>query len=49
MLALVRVAGAVRASWLSYLNGLIGVWLFISAFWLDDTKRRPGTTSSSAP
>ena len=39
VLALVRVAGAAGASWLSYLNGLIGAWLFISAFWLDDTSQ----------
>jgi hypothetical protein len=32
--ALVRTAGAYRAAWLSILNMAIGVWLFISAFWL---------------
>jgi SPW repeat-containing protein len=35
--ALARVSGAYRAAWLSWLNALIGVWLFISAFWLDAT------------
>jgi hypothetical protein len=30
VIALVRVAGAYKASWLSYLNGLIGVWLLAS-------------------
>jgi hypothetical protein len=32
--ALVRAAGAYGAAWLSWLNMAIGVWLFISAFWL---------------
>lgn len=32
--ALARIAGGVRAVWLSWLNMAIGVWLFISAFWL---------------
>jgi SPW repeat len=36
-LALVRVSGAYRASWMSWLNVLIGAWIFISAFWLDNT------------
>jgi hypothetical protein len=35
---LARVLGAYRASWLSWLNALIGVWLFVSAFWLDSTS-----------
>ena len=38
VLALARVAGAYRASWMSWLNMLIGAWIFISAFWLDDTS-----------
>lgn len=37
--AFARVAGAHRASWLSYLNMLIGAWIFASAFWLDSTGR----------
>jgi hypothetical protein len=37
LIALARVAGAYRASWLSWLNALIGVWIFVSAFWLDAT------------
>jgi hypothetical protein len=37
LLALARVLGASRAAWLSVLNMLIGAWIFISAFWLDDT------------
>jgi hypothetical protein len=36
-LALARVAGAHRAAWMSWLSMLIGAWIFISAFWLDDT------------
>jgi SPW repeat len=38
LIALARVAGAYRASWLSWLNALIGVWIFVSAFWLDATS-----------
>jgi SPW repeat len=36
--ALARVAGALRAFWLSWINMLIGVWIFVSAFWLDATS-----------
>ena len=39
LFALVRVAGAYRESWLSYLNSLIGIWLFISAWWLADSAQ----------
>jgi hypothetical protein len=39
VLALARAAGAFRASALSALNMAIGVWLFISAWWLADTAR----------
>lgn len=34
--ALVRVSGAYRQSWLSGVNVLVGAWLFASAFWLTD-------------
>lgn len=37
VLALVRLAGAYRASWLSWINAAIGVWLFVSAYWLADS------------
>jgi SPW repeat len=37
LIAAARFAGAYRASWLSWLNALIGAWIFVSAFWLDDT------------
>jgi SPW repeat len=37
--ALIRTAGAYREAWLSSLNMAIGVWLFISAFWLASTTR----------
>jgi hypothetical protein len=33
-LALIRMSGAYRESWLSWTNALVGVWVFISAFWL---------------
>ena len=39
LIGLARVTGAQRASELSWINALIGVWIFISAFWLDDTGR----------
>jgi hypothetical protein len=39
VLALVRLGGAFRASVLSWINMAIGVWLFISAWWLADTAR----------
>lgn len=42
VLALVRISGAYRASELSWINALIGVWLFVSAFWLDSTGRAGG-------
>jgi hypothetical protein len=32
LLALLRVVGAYRASWLSWLNALAGAWLTLSAF-----------------
>jgi SPW repeat len=35
--ALIRMSGAYRAEGLSYLNALIGIWIFVSAFWLDAT------------
>lgn len=38
-LALVRATGAYRASELSWINAVIGVWLFVSAFWLDSSGR----------
>jgi hypothetical protein len=37
--ALIRIAGAYRAEWLSWLNALIGAWVFASAFWLDSSGR----------
>jgi SPW repeat len=36
--ALIRMSGAYREEWLSYLNALIGIWIFVSAFWLDATS-----------
>lgn len=33
-LAFVRAAGAYRESALSWINWLVGIWLFISGFWL---------------
>ncbi len=35
ILALVRAAGAYRAQWMSWINALIGVWLFVAAFTID--------------
>jgi hypothetical protein len=39
ILALARAAGAYRAVGLSMLNMAIGVWLFISAFWLAQSSQ----------
>jgi hypothetical protein len=39
VLAAARAAGAYRAAVLSWVNMAIGVWLFISAFWLASTPR----------
>jgi hypothetical protein len=38
-LALVRAAGAYRAEILSWVNMAIGIWLFISAFWLASSSQ----------
>ena len=34
---LTRVLGAYRASWMSWLNALIGAWIFIAAFTIDSS------------
>jgi SPW repeat len=34
---LIRMLGAYRHAWLSWVNAAIGVWVFVSAFWLDNT------------
>jgi hypothetical protein len=39
VLAGARALGAYRQAWMSWLNMLIGAWIFISAFWLDATSR----------
>jgi len=39
VLALARLTGAYEAAWLSWLNMAIGVWLFISAFWLASSSQ----------
>jgi peptidoglycan/LPS O-acetylase OafA/YrhL len=39
VLALARVAGLYRESWLSVVNAVIGLWLFASAFWLADSTQ----------
>jgi hypothetical protein len=39
VVALARLGGAYRATWLAWLNMAIGVWLFISGFWLASTPR----------
>jgi hypothetical protein len=35
--ALTRASGAYREEWLSWLNALIGIWLFVAAFTIDHT------------
>jgi hypothetical protein len=39
VVALARLGGAYRATWLAWLNMAIGVWLFVSGFWLASTAR----------
>jgi hypothetical protein len=39
VVALARLGGAYRATWLAWLNMAIGVWLFIAGFWLASTAR----------
>lgn len=39
ILALIRISGAYRASWLSWINMIVGAWIFVSAFWLDNIAR----------
>jgi hypothetical protein len=34
VLALIKGAGAYEESWLSWINALIGIWLFVSGWWL---------------
>jgi hypothetical protein len=36
--ALTRATGAYREDWLSWINALIGVWLFVAAFTIDHTS-----------
>jgi SPW repeat-containing protein len=36
---LAHVLGAYRDSWLSWLNALIGIWIFIAAFTIDSSGR----------
>jgi hypothetical protein len=38
ILALTRVGGALRESWISVVNALIGVWLFVAAFTIDASR-----------
>ena len=35
LLAVARATGAFRAVWLSWINALIGAWLFVAAFTID--------------
>jgi SPW repeat-containing protein len=43
ILGLVRVSGAYRAAELSWVNAIVGAWIFVSAFWLDAS----GTASAN--
>ncbi len=36
-LGLVRVTRTLRGSWVGYLSALAGGWVFVAAFWLDDS------------
>ncbi len=35
LIALIRALGGFRASWLSWINALIGAWVFVAAFTID--------------
>jgi hypothetical protein len=37
LLALTKIGGALRASWLSIVNAVIGVWVFVAAFTIDSS------------
>src|SRR5689334_18539317 len=37
LLALTKISGALRVSWLSIVNAVIGVWLFVAAFTIDSS------------
>ncbi len=37
LLALAKIGGALRATWLSAVNAVIGVWLFVAAFTIDSS------------
>jgi hypothetical protein len=37
LIAVARASGAYRAAWLSLVNAAVGIWIFLSAFWLDET------------
>lgn len=38
-IAFIRLGGAARVHILSRLNAVLALWIFVSAFWLDDTHR----------
>jgi SPW repeat len=38
LLALIRISGAYRESWLSVINAIVGVWLFVSAWAIDQSS-----------
>lgn len=38
-IAFIRLGGAARVSALSRLNAVLALWIFASAFWLDDSHR----------
>jgi hypothetical protein len=42
VLALIRISGAYRETWLSWINAAIGVWLFIAAWTIDHTGTAGG-------
>lgn len=38
LLALIRISGAYAESWLSWINAIVGVWLFVSAWAIDQSS-----------
>lgn len=46
ILALTRALGAYRASWLSWINAILGVWIFFSPWIFSYSQQRPAFWNS---
>jgi ABC-type spermidine/putrescine transport system permease subunit II len=47
ILALTRALGAYRATWMSWINALLGVWIFFSPWIFSDSQLRPAFWNSA--